>query len=184
MAVSAHDVAAELRRRLPGIGAVKLHKLLYYVQGHHLAHSDAPLFGESIAAWDMGPIVGALWAAEKAGESAPPPRELDEAALNTIGYVVSRYGSLTGNDLINLTHGEKPWQTADATRGAGQQTTIRVDWIRDYFRTEGAPDVGDEEQPLDAEAVRAWLSEVAAQPPGPGVSDSVESIRARMTTRA
>ena len=51
----AADVAAELRRRLPGIGAKKLHKLLYYCQGHHLADIRHPLFIESIAAWDMGP---------------------------------------------------------------------------------------------------------------------------------
>ena len=37
MSVSAHDVAAELRRRFnydPGV--VKIHKLLYYAQNWHL----------------------------------------------------------------------------------------------------------------------------------------------------
>lgn len=97
---------------------------------------------------------------------------------------MSRYGSLTGNDLINLSHSEKPWQTADAFRGAGEKVTIRLDWIRDYFRTEGARDAGDEEYPLDAEVVQAWLARVAEQPSGPGVSDTVEGIRARLTARA
>jgi hypothetical protein len=45
MTVSAHDVAAVLRERLPGLPTLKLHKLLYYVQGHHLAALDAALFG-------------------------------------------------------------------------------------------------------------------------------------------
>lgn len=35
--VSAYEIAAELRKRLPGIGTKKLHKLLYYCQGHHLS---------------------------------------------------------------------------------------------------------------------------------------------------
>jgi hypothetical protein len=37
MVVSAHDVAAALRARLPDLPTKKLHKLLYYCQGHHLA---------------------------------------------------------------------------------------------------------------------------------------------------
>src|SRR3954454_9140323 len=99
MTVSARDVAASLRDRLPGLSTTKLHKLLYYCQGHHLAAFDVPLFSESIAAWDMGPVVSALWAEEKYANRMPDaglmPRELDEAALNTIGYVLSRYGTLS-----------------------------------------------------------------------------------------
>ena len=53
--LSAHSVAVELRHRLPGVGVKKLHKLLYYCQGHHLATFGLPLFSESISAWDMGP---------------------------------------------------------------------------------------------------------------------------------
>jgi uncharacterized phage-associated protein len=96
MSLSAHDVAAVLRDRLPGVPTKKLHKLLYYCQGHHLATFDKPLFSETISAWDMGPVVGTLWYAEKQGEVPRAPRQLDEAQLNTIGYVLSRYGSLTG----------------------------------------------------------------------------------------
>ncbi|MDQ1633589.1 MAG: hypothetical protein QOJ32_398 [Frankiaceae bacterium] len=58
---SARDVAAELRQRLPDVGVKKLHKLLYYAQGHHLAALGRPLFSESISAWDMGPVVGEFW---------------------------------------------------------------------------------------------------------------------------
>jgi uncharacterized phage-associated protein len=47
MAVSARDVAAALRERLPALGKVKLHKLLYYCQGHHLATFGVPLFRKS-----------------------------------------------------------------------------------------------------------------------------------------
>ncbi len=60
MTASAHDIASALRERLPGIGKKKLHKLLYYCQGHHLATFGRPLFSEQIYAWDMGPVVAAL----------------------------------------------------------------------------------------------------------------------------
>ena len=46
MTASAGAVAAALRERLPNIPAVKLQKLLYYCQGHHLAHFGEPLFSD------------------------------------------------------------------------------------------------------------------------------------------
>ncbi|PZS38029.1 MAG: hypothetical protein DLM62_15890 [Pseudonocardiales bacterium] len=70
MPLSAHEVAAVLRDRLPGLPTKELHKLLYYCQGHHLATVDEPLFGETISAGDMGPVVGTLWYAEKQGRRA------------------------------------------------------------------------------------------------------------------
>jgi hypothetical protein len=51
MPVSAHDVAAELRARQPGMPVKKLHKLLYYCQGHHLAVHGEPLFRERFDEW-------------------------------------------------------------------------------------------------------------------------------------
>ena len=74
MAATAHTIAAELRRRLPGLGAKKLHKLLYYCQGHHLATFNRALFDETISAWDMGPVVGTLWRQEKDGDIPPSTR--------------------------------------------------------------------------------------------------------------
>lgn len=113
----AAQVAAQIRRRIPDVGVKKLHKLLYYCQGHHLAAFGRPLFSERIFAWDMGPVVPALWHAEK--NHAPAgidEARLGEAELNTIGYVISRYGRLTGADLERLSHHEPPWADADRER--------------------------------------------------------------------
>lgn len=109
MVVSAHDIARELRRRVPGAGVVKIHKLLYYCQGWHLTWSGQPLFRESVDAWANGPVVADLWHDEDKGRPAPAKTELNEEALGTVGYVVARYGGLSGKDLIHLTHGEDPW---------------------------------------------------------------------------
>lgn len=178
MTVSAHDVAAELRRRLPSVGTKKLHKLLYYCQGHHLAMIGEPLFTEPVAAWDMGPVVERLWRDEKY-ELEPPPRSaLDEAALNTIGYVISRYGALTGRDLEVMTHGEPPWLLANAARRPRDRALIRSEWLVDYFRSDGAADDGLDEVPLDSAAVSAWLRDCAAQDNGaPGSVDSLDALR-------
>jgi uncharacterized phage-associated protein len=72
--VSAHDVAREIRKRMPGVPVKKLHKLLYFSQGHHLATFRVPLFAETISAWDMGPVVGRLWHREDKGYDEPARR--------------------------------------------------------------------------------------------------------------
>ena len=138
--VSASDVAAELRRALPGLPVKKLHKLLYYCQGHHLAHFGQVLFTEPLMAWNMGPVVANLWKAEKEGRPSPEPRLLDSGQLNTVAYVVSRYGRLTGHDLELLSHAEAPWQEAEASRPAGGTVRIKQDTIRAFFRAAGGPD--------------------------------------------
>jgi len=205
MTVSAHDVAAILRERLPGLPAKKLHKLLYYCQGHHLAAFGEPLFGEVISAWDMGPVVGQLWYQEKERQQAGSPgaghdtaghdpaghdpaghdtEALTEAELNTIGYVLSRYGALTGRDLENLTHSEMPWQRADSSRRPRESVRIEQDWLVRYFRTSGAPESSDDEVPLDSDAVRNWLAAATIRRADPLRGDTEEELRARLSARA
>jgi uncharacterized phage-associated protein len=179
MPVSAHDVAAVLRDRLPGVGTKKLHKLLYYCQGHHLAAFDEPLFHETISAWDMGPVVGTLWKAEKDDEVPPGRADLGEAELNTIGYVISRYGGLTGRDLEHLTHCEDPWLTANRYRRPGSRVRIENAWIREYFLDNSAPTAGEDEVPVDSEVLSEWLRTAAAQPVGATEPDDLDELRAR-----
>jgi len=40
---------------------LKLNKLLYYAQGHYLAKTGKPLFDDDIEAWDLGPVVPAVY---------------------------------------------------------------------------------------------------------------------------
>lgn len=175
---SAHDIAAELRRRFPGLGAKKLHKLLYYTQGHHLATFGSPLFTESVSAWDMGPVVGALWYEEKSGATSTPPAELSEAALNTVGYVLSRYGALTGSDLERLTHSEPPWQQANDRRSPGTTAKIPNEALIAFFSQNLGE--GDDETPLpDVDAVSVWLATVTSPTDVPP-PDSADRFRARL----
>jgi uncharacterized phage-associated protein len=117
MAISAHDVARELRSRLPGAGSVKVQKLLYYCQGWHLTWTDEPMFEGRIEAWGMGPVVADLWHDEDEGRPAPRPTALGPSEQATVAYVVERYGRLTGQDLVRLSHGEDPWLKASTTGG-------------------------------------------------------------------
>lgn len=178
MTVSAHDVAAAIRHRLPGVGTMKLHKLLYYCQGHHLAQVGQPLFRETVSAWDNGPVVGTLWKAEVTGEPVSAGGELDNDALGTVEYVLARYGALSGADLSRLTHQEDPWIHADESRRERGDTraTISHEALRDWFTT---ADQGDEDDQMDPNVIRRWLAEVAASPaPEPGQPTTRESLMA------
>ena len=113
---TAAAVAAEIRRRLPSVYTVQLHKLLYYCQGHWLQEHDEPLFGDSLMAYDMGPVQATLWYAERHGTVDDyydvQPLPADVAAV--VEQVVQRYGALTGADLIEMTHQESPWLRASS----------------------------------------------------------------------
>ena len=177
MSVSAHDVAAALRERLPGLPTKKLHKLLYYCQGHHLAATGEALFSETISAWDMGPVVGSLWFEERNGDPRPD-NPLSESQLNTVGYVVSRYGRLTGRDLEALTHSESPWQRADERRLPKTSSRIELLWIQEYFRVAATPD--EDEMQLDSAEVRVWLEGAQARRDDDLRPDSRAEIAARL----
>jgi len=182
---SVHDVAAALRAESPGLPIKKLHKLLYYCQGHHLAWFGEPLFTESIEAGDMGPVVAELWRAEKHAGPVPPRAELANEELNTVGYVLSRYGNLTGRDLENLSHAEDPWRDADQHRRPGGAVCIEHDALIEFFRAD------HDEGPLGPEAIAELRRKSAEQPPLPPPSgDCMERVRAfrdeaaaRATTR-
>lgn len=178
MTVSAHDIAAVLRQRIPNLNVLKLHKLLYYCQGHHLAAFGEPLFREDVFAWDNGPVVPKLRADERDGLSAPPGPPLGEAELNTIGYVLSRYGKLTPNDLINMTHQEQPWRLADAGRIPGTSRKITRQSMAAYFAGEGAPDDGADDLPLDSDTIREMFADATPPDPRSGRVDTLEGLRA------
>jgi uncharacterized phage-associated protein len=177
--LSASDVAAELKCRLPGLPVKKQHKLLYYCQGHHAAAFGTPLFSETISAWDMGPVVGQLWHQEREGTAQSSGALLPESALNTIGYVVSVYGGLSGKQLEILTHGETPWQLADQERRltGHKRATITVESMSEFFRHPPTDEAEDESGP-DDEALLAWIKGVwdrrAGRDPKP---DDLDELR-------
>ena len=186
MPVSARDVAEVLRARLPGLPAKKMHKLLYYCQGHHLAAFGVPLFNETVSAWDMGPVVGTLWYQENQDDAPPAATaELGEAELNTIGYVVSRYGALSGTDLEHLTHSEPPWQLANATRALRGSARIKGEWMRDYFRGAGAAGADADGVALfDSTAVTDLLAGADERRQDVLHQDDLDEIRRRLAAGA
>jgi uncharacterized phage-associated protein len=132
MVVSAHDVAREIRHRVPNAGVVVVHKLLYYCQGWHLAWTGKPLFHEAIEAWSNGPVVAEFWHDESESRPVPVPVELDDGAHSTVSWVVTRYGHLSGLELVRLTHAEDPWKNASEKAGSGN-SAMSHDGLEAFF---------------------------------------------------
>lgn len=139
---SARDVASEIERRLPGVGEVKLHKLLYYVQGYHLAWERGPAFTEDIEAWELGPVVAQLWRNrkhrifDKFGRPSRSNGTLPESVRDITANVISRFGKMSGTDLIKATHAEDPWcQVTDEGQNVDNQEISHQSLI-DFFNTE------------------------------------------------
>jgi hypothetical protein len=129
----------------------------------------------------MGPVVGELWFREgQAGAEGGSSANLDQAELNTVGYVVSRYGRLTASDLVNLTHAERPWQIANARRRPGESVRIERSWLLEFFQESS---VDDDDEVLDSDTVSSWLAGVVAARDGRGAGrpDSREELLARLT---
>lgn len=177
MSISAHDVARELRSRLGGrLGGWKLHKLLYYCQGWHLALTESPMFRERIEAWDQGPVVASLWRAEKYGDHHPTPQELTESMRATVDLVLSRYGQKSGPELVDLTHKESPWIVARDLKG--QNAELRPTTLARFFSVSALA-----ERVLDDPALRTRLRQaVEVSQRGPADIDTHEAVAARIAS--
>lgn len=139
----------------------------------------------------MGPVVGTPWKAEKQDDTPRTHHEMNEAQLNTVGYVLSRYGALTGQDLETLTHVEEPWRLADSGRRSGESARIEPKRIKQYFRSSSNADGQGDEVLLDSASVTQWLQDAEKRREDPVRPDSpeelmtrLEELRARPTPRA
>jgi uncharacterized phage-associated protein len=140
--VSAHDVARELRARIARVGDVKVHKLLYYCQGWHLAWTGDRLFVEDIQAWTNGPVVADLWHAETKKREIPPAATLSPVDRSTLDFVVETYGRYSGQTLIQRTHAEAPWKNVSEDAFAPSNPVITDDALIAFFASE----IGDREE--------------------------------------
>lgn len=174
MAATANQVAAALRDHLTDLDGPQLHRLLYYVQGHHLALFGRPAFTEILIAGPDGPEVDAFH-----DQHLDHVRGvLDQPLLNTVLIVAARYGRLTSGDLDRLTRAETPWQST-ALKQPIAHTLLDV-----FFSTDGAAESFDDPEGDDPAWQRRVAEEVtriqAAPPAGP---DSLDDLLAKVAGR-
>jgi uncharacterized phage-associated protein len=118
---------------------LKLQKLLYYVQGFHLAAFSVPLFKEKLFAWQYGPVVKEIYYKYKENGSfgiEPPRKEIsvvqlfdEEGAYELFLDVLNVYGQYSAIKLMNLTHQELPWKNTKIDE------EISHEKLKEYFST-------------------------------------------------
>jgi uncharacterized phage-associated protein len=98
---------------------LKLQKLLYYAQGHHLGRTGKPLFPEKIEAWSHGPVVPQIYRAFRdfaSGDIRLPGSDtfmwdqIDSETADFLILVWNTYGEFAAWRLRNMTHDEAPWK--------------------------------------------------------------------------
>ena len=122
------------------VSNLKLQKLLYYAQGHHLALYGEPLFDDPIQAWSHGPVVKDVYHALKtfgSGNVTLPEADdfrwddVDEETSQFLIKIWNSYGHLAAWRLRNMTHATGPWKrhfTPDE-----RHIVIPQDEIREFF---------------------------------------------------
>jgi len=144
---SVFDVARHILEKTGPLSTMKLQKLVYYAQAWSLVWDDppdAPIFGETIQAWLMGPVVPVLFEAHRGLFSISAAQlpcgsstNLTANQKDTIDRVVDFYGKRSAQWLSDLAHSEEPWILARRGIPEGQRgnAEISLDSMRNYYES-------------------------------------------------
>lgn len=143
------DVAAYILEQTGNITTMKLQKLVYYTQVRYLVTVGRPLFMDRIEAWANGPVSPRLFRAHSGrymigrGALDPyrSPNDLDYTEKAAASLVVERLGSYSGEDLRELSHGERPWQDARVGYEPGERCNepITIESMKSYYCNPSCP---------------------------------------------
>jgi len=136
-----------------GLTPLRLHKLLYFVQGWYAGTFGIPLFPEPIEAWQHGPVVRALYAKLHDHED----RQISSTDLGSVHQLSARdraftqavwekYRNLSASGLRTLTHEQDPWCAAREGLKATEpsRNPITIESLQRYF----GPQVDDASKEL------------------------------------
>ena len=119
------------------IDEMKLHKMLYLAQRESLIRRDRVLFGETIYAWQFGPVIREVRDAFLGKKGVIEGCVCDAAEdAEIIDYVFQTYAGKTSWSLSRLTHCEMSWKNArrDRLHGGGNRPMLISDIRKDAER--------------------------------------------------
>ncbi|HEX7166693.1 MAG TPA: type II toxin-antitoxin system antitoxin SocA domain-containing protein [Acidimicrobiales bacterium] len=149
---TAHDVAAMLIEEQTAAGRtidkLQLQKLLYLVQGAHVAFWGERAFREPILAFQHGPVVASV---ERSYREAFGDADVDQPLggdasrlshelVDTVRTVLRHFGTWTGRNLTShVKKAGSPWHQARGSRPESDvgRDEISLDAIRSWFTTHG-----------------------------------------------
>ena len=120
---------------------LKLLKLLYYIQGYHLAMFDKPLFNDKIEAWLDGAVVPSVYEwmknmtdigiqDEEINKFAIPDLKLHPQQIILIKKVLYIYNKYSGYGLVDKICKETPYLSSYEN---GKTNEITQDSLKDFF---------------------------------------------------
>lgn len=122
---------------------LRLQKLAYLAHGWHLGLSGTPLIIQDVHAWPYGPVIPELYHEFKRFGEGPIGGRANWFHANLAPYskgvvdaVWDKYGKMTGNQLITLTHEPgSPWATVANGRRPSEIRDIPIpnELIRRYY---------------------------------------------------
>lgn len=133
---------------------LKLQKLVYYSQAYHLAYFGQPLIEDEFEAWVHGPVSRKIFNSLKdfsllyddlvyiqsKGEVSPDKKiaELTEDQIDLIDSIIEEFGTLSGQQLENLSHSEFPWIEARAGYGPAEKCSkvINIETMTAFYKTQ------------------------------------------------
>ena len=121
------------------VSVLKLHKILYYLQAWNLAFGRGQLFPSQFQAWVHGPVsrpvfdrfkdtkmMYSLVTMEDITDEFDPNIILSDDQRH-IQAVLDVYAPLSGGQLEEMTHNEKPWVSARKDVEPAQRSTNVID---------------------------------------------------------
>ncbi|MCW3085177.1 MAG: hypothetical protein JWP12_2543 [Bacteroidetes bacterium] len=138
--------------RYKSVEHLKLQKLVYYLEGYHLAYFDKSLIEDNFQAWLHGPVsrklydyikptganvYGSLSLTEPMDEQERMIKsveaKLNPMQLELINDILSEFSPRSPYDLECLTHEELPW--IEARRGYAPADRCEVEISKETMRT-------------------------------------------------
>lgn len=186
-----YDVAQYILSKYSTVEAMKLQKLVYYSQAWRAVQTGRPLFQETVKAYAQGPVVGQLWHRHRGYRYISPQIvevgsadavSDDEAEL--VDAILAHYGHMSGDELSDLTHLERPWAEAWSRP---HNKKIDVDSMKSFYaellvyEAKDAPSIPTASRTYVAsEALEAILDEAEVPDDISGLLALIESARSKL----
>ena len=114
---SVYNIAEYINNRFGRLTKVKLQKLLYFCQAWHLGIYGSPLFDADFIAWPKGPAIKELHESMHDTSKLVPikiknsdPYKVSDKDADFIEKILSKYGSMSKDDLVELSHKDTSWK--------------------------------------------------------------------------
>lgn len=121
------------------ISNLQLQKILYFIQGEHLAQKGTPLFDKDFEAWQYGPVIRSVYS-KYCGYGASsivmlnkPCEELDSEICKFVDPIVDRLREENAWSLVEKSHKQGGAWERTFQDGKGRNYVISKDEIKKEF---------------------------------------------------